>query len=183
MNVVTACPVCGAAETTAVVVQEDQTYKGFTCKVDLHMRQCAVCSSEFAGIAEGRQNKRSMVDFKKRADGLLSGARVREIRKKLDLTIAEADTVFGGGPVAFSKYENDDLCQSAQMDKLLRGAEAVPAFFDFLCLDAGLKVVSTQAMSTSGSVDSEVQYVEFDKSAYYEPKIYRSDIDGVMHAK
>lgn len=39
---------------------------------------------------------------------------------------SEAARIFGGGPVAFSKYEADDLAQSGVMDRFLRLAAAVP---------------------------------------------------------
>jgi HTH-type transcriptional regulator / antitoxin MqsA len=36
------------------------------------------------------------------------------------MTQGQAARLFGGGPVAFSKYENDDVAQSESMDNLLR---------------------------------------------------------------
>lgn len=59
-------------------------------------------------------------------DGLLTGAQIRTLRESLGLTQAQAARIFGGGPVAFSKYEHDDVTQSDAMDKLLRVANAVP---------------------------------------------------------
>lgn len=47
--------------------------------------------------------------------------------------------MFGGGPVAFSKYESDDVMQSDAMDKLLRLAAEVPAALDKLMSDAGVE--------------------------------------------
>jgi HTH-type transcriptional regulator/antitoxin MqsA len=40
--------------------------------------------------------------------------------------------LFGGDPVAFSKYEADDVTQSDAMDKLLRVVSFVPAVFAYL---------------------------------------------------
>ena len=73
-----------------------------------------------------------MIEFRKKVDGLLTGSQVRSIRKSLGLNQAEAARVFGGGPVAFSKYENDDVTQSEAMDKLLRLASRLPAAMDIL---------------------------------------------------
>ena len=84
-----------------------------------------------------RVNKRLMIAFKKRVDGLLVGAEVQELRRKLGLSQAEAARVFGGGPVAFSKYENDEVTQSEAMDKLLRLAVELPPAFDLLRRRAG----------------------------------------------
>ncbi len=52
---------------------------------------------------------------------------------------------FGGGPNAFTKYENDDVIQSESMDKLLRVANSYPAVFADLCEKAG---VSTKIQTT-----------------------------------
>jgi len=80
-----------------------------------------------------------MVAFKKRVDGLLTGAEVRRPRRQLNLSQEEAARVFGGGPVAFSKYEADDVAQSAAMDKLLRLAADVPGAAARLFRQAGIE--------------------------------------------
>jgi HTH-type transcriptional regulator/antitoxin MqsA len=66
----------------------------------------------------------------------LTGEEVRALRVQLDLTQAEAARVFGGGQVAFSKYENDDVVQSEAMDKLLRVAAEVPGALRYLRMRA-----------------------------------------------
>lgn len=51
---------------------------------------------------------------------------------KLGLIQVDTTSLFGGGPVAFSKYEADDVTQSDAMDKLLRVVSFVPAAFAYL---------------------------------------------------
>jgi HTH-type transcriptional regulator/antitoxin MqsA len=51
---------------------------------------------------------------------LLSGAEIAALRERYKLNQKQAARLFGGGPVAFSKYENDDVAHSEAMDKLLR---------------------------------------------------------------
>jgi HTH-type transcriptional regulator/antitoxin MqsA len=63
---------------------------------------------------------------------VLTGKEVRALRQKLGLIQADAASLFGGGPVAFSKYEADDVTQSDAMDKLLRVVSFVPAVFAYL---------------------------------------------------
>ena len=58
--------------------------------------------------------------FRKRVDELLTGAEITALRKQYKLTQGQAARRFGGGPVAFSKYENDDVAHSESMDNLLR---------------------------------------------------------------
>ena len=86
----------------------------------LHYRLCNVCTSDFAGAPESKLNRRALMAFRKRVDELLTGAEITALRKQYKLTQGQAARRFGGGPVAFSKYENDDVAQSESMDNLLR---------------------------------------------------------------
>ncbi|MGL5596814.1 MAG: type II toxin-antitoxin system MqsA family antitoxin [Aeromonas sp.] len=130
------CPICGAGllhphnELMAV------EHLGQHGTIESHYAVCDACGSEQAGATEARLNKRAMIAFKKRVQGLLTGNEVRELRKRWGLSQEDAAKAFGGGPVAFSKYEADDVMQSDAMDKLLRLAADVPAALDKLLADA-----------------------------------------------
>ncbi len=114
------CPICGEGHVTHVLDQEPATYKGQTKMLPLSHLQCDMCTSDFAGLEESRANKRAMLAFRKEVDGLLTGAEVKALRERYKINQTQAARLFGGGPVAFSKYENDDVVQSEAMDKLLR---------------------------------------------------------------
>ena len=116
--------------------------------------------------------------MKKRAFNLLSGKRVREIRNMLGLTIENANKVFGGGPVAFSKYENDDICQSELMDKLIIGAEKFPEFYDYLLDRAGMSVARKDVSVTKSETRPVVSVMEASDDVY-DPKLYRRVPEGV----
>jgi HTH-type transcriptional regulator/antitoxin MqsA len=88
-----------------------------------------------------RVHKRAVQAFKKEVEGLLTGQEVKALREVLGLTQADAARMFGGGPVAFSKYESDDVMQSEAMDKLLRVAAHIPSAVNFLHDLAGLSPV------------------------------------------
>ncbi|WP_286790788.1 MULTISPECIES: type II TA system antitoxin MqsA family protein [unclassified Pseudomonas] len=92
----------------------------------------------YAGSLQLRDNKRALMAFKKQIDGLLSGSEIRALRENLRITQSEAARIFGGGPVAFAKYEADDVAQSESMDKLLRLALEVPDARRWLSEQAGL---------------------------------------------
>jgi HTH-type transcriptional regulator/antitoxin MqsA len=132
------CRICGEGYLTILVEKNPVEYKGVREELDCFGSVCNGCSSEQADAAQVRDNKRLMIAFKKRVDGLLTGSEVRALREKLSLSQAEAAQVFGGGPVAFSKYESDDVAQSEAMDKLLRLAAELPAAFERLCHRAGV---------------------------------------------
>ncbi|WBE25056.1 type II toxin-antitoxin system MqsA family antitoxin [Denitrificimonas caeni] len=131
------CPLCEQGVLTEQETSELTVYKGVERMLPLHFACCSECGTEQAEAKHIRANKRAMQAFKKEVDGLLTGVQMRELRESLGLTQGQAAEVFGGGPVAFSKYESDDVAQSEGMDKLLRVAQAVPAAFAWLKQHAG----------------------------------------------
>lgn len=120
MNEKTLCPICGEGHVTDHLGQMETEYKGQKGLVASRYQLCDACGSDFAGAAEMRANKRTMQAFRKQVDGLLSGAEILALRIRYGLNQQQAARLFGGGPVAFSKYENDDVAHSEAMDKLLR---------------------------------------------------------------
>jgi HTH-type transcriptional regulator/antitoxin MqsA len=95
-------------------------------------------------MAESKLNKRIVMAFRKQVDGLLTGGEITALRKQYKLTQAQAAQLFGGGPVAFSKYENDDVAQSEAMDTLLRLVRRSPEAFWALVEEKGLQADFTQ---------------------------------------
>jgi HTH-type transcriptional regulator / antitoxin MqsA len=114
------CPICGEGHVTDHVDQFESEYKGQKAWLPLHYQLCDVCTSDFAGTKESKLNKRAVLAFRKSVDGLLTGDEICALRSKYKLTQTQAANLFGGGPVAFSKYENDDVAHSEAMDTLLR---------------------------------------------------------------
>lgn len=132
MTDTTLCPVCGHGQLSSRQVTEEMSYKGVSRAVVTLSNVCNFCGTEQAGPNELKHNKREIMRVKKEIDGLLTGRQVRLLRESLGITQKEASQIFGGGPVAFSKYEKDDVIQSEAMDKLLRLATFIPAAFNKL---------------------------------------------------
>lgn len=126
------CPICGEGNLIEKTVQNERSINGVKKIIPLQSSDCDFCGTELATPSQSRANKRVMIAFDKEANGLLTGAQVKKIRENLGLTRADAARIFGGGPVAFNKYENNDICQSVSMDKLLRLASNIPEAFDYL---------------------------------------------------
>jgi HTH-type transcriptional regulator/antitoxin MqsA len=122
-------------------------YGGSQATLPLQHSLCDHCGSEFATAPQTRANKRAMIAFRKRVDGLLTGAEVRALRERFGISQTQAARIFGGGPVAFSKYENDDVMQSDAMDKLLRLVEAVDGAFAYLARRAGVAIPGAEVAS------------------------------------
>ena len=133
------CPICEEGQLHSRSEPMTVEHLGQQGKIESRYAVCDGCGSEQAGATEARFNKRSMIAFKKQVQGLLTGAELQNLRKHWGLKQADAAKVFGGGPVAFSKYEADDVMQSDAMDKLLRLAAEVPAALDKLIADAGVE--------------------------------------------
>ena len=138
------CPICGEGHVTASVQMVEYEYKGHRAELPSHYKQCDTCTSDFAGMAESKQNTRIVMAFRKQVEGLLTGDEITALRKQYQLTQAQAAKLFGGGPVAFSKYENDDVAQSEAMDTLLRLIRRSPAAFWALVEEKGLQADFTQ---------------------------------------
>ena len=129
------CPLCEEGHTTLQYAQTEVEYSGQKGVIETQLRRCDVCESELVGDVEGRANKRAMIAFRKTVDGLLTGEEIRAIRDKYRLTQTQAAQLFGGGPVAFSKYENDDVAHSEAMDSLLRLVkQSEDAFWELVTL-------------------------------------------------
>lgn len=138
------CPLCGEGHLRAEIEERTVEHKGHAGTIALHYSVCDVCGADQAHAADTRANKRSMLAFRKRVEGLLTGREIRLLRQRLELTQSQAAQLFGGGPVAFSKYENDDVMQSESMDKLLRLTSAHPEILGFLSAEIEQRTVSIE---------------------------------------
>ncbi|CAJ0817047.1 hypothetical protein LMG19087_02965 [Ralstonia wenshanensis] len=150
------CEVCGMGTARHITTDEPLEYRGHTKLFALHGHICDVCGTDYATAEDMRLNKRIKIAFEKTVDGLLASGEVKAIREGLDLTQAQAALLFGGGPVAFSKYENDEVAQSASMDRLLRVVSVFPQALEVLarqCSDEGVqaKILGRTARSAMPS--------------------------------
>jgi HTH-type transcriptional regulator/antitoxin MqsA len=148
------CPICGEGHVRSHVEHVESEYKGQKAMLPLHMQVCDTCHSDFAGATQAKLNKRAMMAFRKSVDGLLTGAEVIALRKHYSLTQDQAARLFGGGPVAFSKYENDDVSQSESMDSLLRLVRRSEAAFWELVDEKGMLADFTQEKPVASSTQT-----------------------------
>lgn len=149
------CPICGEGHVTSHVQQIEHEYKGHKAMLASHYQECDTCLSEFAGAREGKMTKRGVMAFRKSVDGLLTGDEIRALRDKYTLTQGQASKLFGGGPVAFSKYENDDVAHSEAMDTLLRLVRRSEAAFWELVDEKGLSAELAPAVTAEKVVESK----------------------------
>lgn len=118
------CNKCNSTDVAQASEAEFSTYKGEDYSVDIEYSTCNSCHREFLSKPQIITNEAKVREAKKRIDGLLSSEEIKAIRKSLNLSQADAATIFGGGQNAFSKYERSEVAQSQAMDKLLRLASS-----------------------------------------------------------
>jgi len=119
MSNVNVCPVC-----TGSLIEESRkipfTYKGRTIQLDQPAHYCQNCGEAFLSPVQSRSNETALKAFRNEVDGLLTPDEIKAIRKRLHLSQAEAAKLFGGGPMAFSKYERGAITHSRALDIVLR---------------------------------------------------------------
>lgn len=102
------------------------SYKGESIVVDLPGWYCPKCGESVHDGIDMKVSDRALNALKMRHENLLDAKEIRRIRKKLGLTQAAAGQIVGGGPRAFTKYENGDLVPSRAITNLLKVLDACP---------------------------------------------------------
>lgn len=126
MNNQELCPVCCEGHLVAEARSVNLAYAGGEFVAVQHLHACEVCGTEISTADDMRFNARSARAAEQAANGRLTGERIRLIRKALKITQETAGQIFGGGPVAFCKYEKNDLAPTEAMDSLLWLVEKYP---------------------------------------------------------
>lgn len=147
------CSACGEGHLHPIIDAENVEYKGVTAPVEYHFSQCDICSSELASKNQVSANNRAMTAFYKQVDGLLSGHEILEIRERYNLTQKMAASLFGGGEVAFSRYERNEVSQNTAMDSLIRLCKVNPHNFLLLAEIKNVKLTLKQ----KANIEAEYQ--------------------------
>lgn len=165
------CPACGSESLGKTCALETVTFKGLEVNVpDISSTTCRNCGYTFAtnkqhdtNVAAARTAFVQQRAAAKAAKGLLTGAQLRAMREALSLNQKEASELFGGGPVAFSKYENEDVSQSASMDRLVRVIHDMGAFGVKTLRAVLAKPVAEAVDPKSSHASAEIVVVTFNK--------------------
>lgn len=127
------CDDCEVGSLRPSTYADDFMHRGGTIHVTgLESYLCDQCGADPVFADQARRNHCKINDARRLADGMLTGAQVREIRSNIGLTQAAAGELIGGGPMAFSKYERGEVIQSAVMDNFLRVLAVYPFVVDTL---------------------------------------------------
>jgi len=135
------CPDCHIGTLKLETYSDQFEYRDQQLVVDgLQCWTCDHCGAEIIRPDQIRHGDRLFADARRRADGLLTGDEIVQIRKALGLTQRQASELFGGGANAFSKYERGEVTQSASMDRLMKLVARFPALLGSLARDAGVEL-------------------------------------------
>lgn len=117
----TICPSCGEKAYHRVKKPLTAIYKGHTLVVEQPSFWCNHCGQNTT-LREGyKAAQKSLQSLKAHIDGLLAPNEIYRIRHKiLGLTQKKAADFFGGGPNAFSRYENGQVSPPLAVSNLLR---------------------------------------------------------------
>ena len=81
------CPLCGEGTLKQKIKDKTFQYKGSTITIpDYITYECGSCGEAIVDNTSLKESGKLLKDFKCKVDGLLSGAQIKAIRKKLGLT-------------------------------------------------------------------------------------------------
>jgi HTH-type transcriptional regulator/antitoxin MqsA len=88
---------------------------------------CPACDESLHNADDSERLNAAMLEFNKEVNGAsVDPAFITKMRKKLKLDQQEAAEIFGGGPNAFSRYENGKTKPSLALVQLLKILEKHP---------------------------------------------------------
>ena len=93
---------------------------GHTIKYSQPTHRCPQCGEVDLTPEDMKATEAIRANFIRESENLLPAEKVRTIRKRFFHSQKEAGRIWGGGPVAFSRYETGVLNQSRSTKLLLR---------------------------------------------------------------
>ncbi len=183
-----ACDICGVGTLHVRRTSQDIEYRGVLGRVRTLFSECDTCGSETADAKQVLENRRELIRLKKSIDRIPLGSEIAAMRKRHSLTQQDAAKMFGGGPVAFSKYENDDLIPDAAMCNLLYLALNVPGVVSSLAAKSGIELAQSYGAPTElgcfeqSSDALEAKIVIVDEDGYKGPERRKRASVGVESA-
>ena len=115
------CPVCASGHLAKKTIVEEFAYKGKVLTVpDYDILVCPACEEQFVCPATMKKTEKTVRDFQRRVDGLLTSDEIRRGRETLGFRQQAFAELLGIGVKNFCRYENGKVTQSRSMDHLLR---------------------------------------------------------------
>ncbi|HDR9148888.1 TPA: type II toxin-antitoxin system MqsA family antitoxin [Burkholderia vietnamiensis] len=123
MNSEYQCPFCDSWNTRPGEFQVDLSTKFGKGSYMASSSTCLECGESFVSPNQARENDERALILRnklKLGERTLGGLAIREIREYLNLSQKDAAGIFGGGEIAFSRYESDSVAMSKAAENLLK---------------------------------------------------------------
>lgn len=147
------CPVCGSNSLTEL---NDHVYK-FKHGRKLHIvdglshSRCQECGVSMFLPEQMKLNNLKVKEYQSKLSDYISPEQVLTLRETYNLTQAQANTVFGGGPTAFSKYERGESSPSAGAARQMLAALRDPEYMRTLCQHHGIQINQASKAESSAA--------------------------------
>ena len=127
------CPICGIGIMEKVVLVETLEYKGQHLTIpEYTVYKCPTCEEAIVDKNTLKTTEKTIRDFHRKVDGLLTSGEIKKIRTSLGFTQEAMGGLLGGGEKSFARYETGQVTQSRAMDNLLRILDACPIALDVI---------------------------------------------------
>jgi len=126
------CPICGLGTIKVERKPETFEYKGQALTLELTVYSCDVCGEGFFDNEEMKKHQKTIKNFQRRVDGLLTSEEIKQIREKYSLSQRELARILGIAEKSIAKYEAGFVAQSKAMDNLLRFIGEFPEVLKYL---------------------------------------------------
>ncbi|MDL2266686.1 type II toxin-antitoxin system MqsA family antitoxin [Desulfovibrio sp. OttesenSCG-928-G15] len=114
------CYTCDKADLVHEVKDIEHVYRGETLVIpSVEGDHCPACGDVVLGDAEGDRVSNAMLEFNQKVNASIA-SEIARTRKKLKLTQAGANRLFGGGVNAFSRYERGKVLPPQSLVHLFR---------------------------------------------------------------
>lgn len=120
------CNMCGGS-TTEVKEIKQAKYRDEVVEVETTLFRCDSCKEGFVTPQQMREHVRTVKNEVRKKHGLLSPARIAEIRAKLELSQEELEQLLNTGPKVVVRWESGKVIQGSGHDTTLRLLERDPS--------------------------------------------------------
>ena len=126
------CPICGSGTIKVERKPEIFEYKGQSLTLELTVYSCNVCGEEFFDNEEMKKHQKTIKDFQRRVDGLLTSEKIKQIREKYGLSQRELARILWCCWKSIAKDEVGFVTQSKAVDNLLHVIGEFSKVLEFL---------------------------------------------------
>ena len=164
MTIAFNCPFCAHDEVEQVevprLIHDVRSHAEYSMQA-VEM-ECRDCHEHFVTPEQSDENDLRLADAKGHAIGAPSREAIKQLRDSWNMTQEIAGTLFGGGKVAFCKYESGTIVPTQAMARLL--ALAVAGRIDKVDLEqAAAGTLQKREVATSWSYASRPSVVHFNQ--------------------